>query len=159
MAIVLRSARPDDAAEIARLTLQLGYAPPLERVTAGLSRALARPGDRFLMADLDGRAVGWVHAVLIDHYVDVEPFVLVAGLVVDSTVRREGIGLALMTQVEKWATEQRCGAVRLASSSTRTAAHRFYEGIGYTNIKTQYAFAKPLDGDAASLHAFVPTVD
>ena len=50
--------------------------------------------------------------------------------------------------------------VRLASSSTRLAAHRFYEALGYTNIKTQFSFVKPLDAAAAArVHAFVPRVD
>jgi hypothetical protein len=50
--------------------------------------------------------------------------------------------------------------VRLSSSATRDAAHRFYEGLGYTNIKTQYAFVKPLDAAAAArVPTFVPRVD
>jgi hypothetical protein len=64
-----------------------------------------------------------------------------------------------MAEVEHWARQEGYGAVRVASSSTRTAAHRFYEVIGYTNIKTQYSFAKAFGRDAGSLRAFVPKVD
>ena len=40
------------------------------------------------------------------------------------------------------------------------AAHRFYEGLGYVNIKTQYSFAKPLNEAAtARVRQFVPRVD
>jgi len=159
MSFLIRDARADDAPDVARLTRQLGYSPSLEHVTASLSRILVRPGERFAIADLDGQAVGWVHAVAAD-FVDVEPFVLIAGLVVDTGVRRLGVGRGLMTHVEEWARQQGCDVVRLTSSSTRAAAHRFYERIGYTNIKTQYSFAKRLDGASpTALHAFVPNVD
>ena len=78
----------------------------------------------------------------------------------DTRVRRQGVGRGLMTHVEEWARQQGCEVVRLTSSSTRAAAHRFYERIGYTNIKTQYSFAKRLDGASpTSLHTFVPNVD
>lgn len=50
--------------------------------------------------------------------------------------------------------------VRLTSSSTRVAAHQFYEALGYTNIKTQFSFLKPLDAAAAArMRAFVPRVE
>ncbi len=50
--------------------------------------------------------------------------------------------------------------VRLSSSTTRTGAHRFYEALGYTNIKTQYSFIKPLNRVAAArVRSFVPRVD
>ena len=159
MSLLLREACVDDAPDVERLTRQLGYSPSIEHVTASLSRILGRPGERFVMADLDGQAVGWIHAVVAD-YVDVEPFVLIAGLVVDARVRRQGVGRRLMTHVEEWARLQGCNAVRLSSSSTRVAAHRFYESIGFTNIKTQYSFAKSLTGDSpATLRTFVPNVN
>ena len=65
-----------------------------------------------------------------------------------------------MAGAEEWSREQGCSVVRLTSSTTRDAAHRFYERIGYTNLKTQYSFIKPLDAAAAQrLRAFVPRVD
>jgi len=50
--------------------------------------------------------------------------------------------------------------VRLCSSAKRNVAHRFYEDLGYTNIKTQYSFIKQLDAAAAArVRTFVPRVD
>jgi len=50
--------------------------------------------------------------------------------------------------------------MRLRSSSSRTPAHRFYEGLGYANVKTQYSFVKPLDARGAEIAArLVPRVD
>lgn len=157
--MVLRDARIEDAPEIARLTEQLGYSPPPEHVVASLRRNLAREDGRIVIAELDGRAVGWVHVVVND-YVDVERYALIAALVVDSSIRRAGVGRALMARAEEWARQQGVGVMRLTSSSTRTGAHRFYERIGYSNIKTQYSFAKAIVEEAsARLDAFVPKVE
>ena len=130
----IRTARLSDAGEIAQLTTQLGY--DLTEVDAPdrLSRLLLGDDQQFFVADVDGRAVGWAH-VVFDEYIDAEPFVVVGGLVVDRNHRRLGIGRALMDRAEAWATERGCSIVRLTSSATRTVAHRFYERLGYTNIK------------------------
>ena len=155
----IRAARLSDAGEIAQLTTQLGY-DVTEAVAADrLSRLLRRDDQQFFVADVDGRTVGWVHVVFTE-YVDAEAFVVIGGLVVDRNHRRLGIGRALMDRAEVWATERGCSMVRLSSSATRTAAHRFYEGLGYTNIKTQYSFVKALNPAAAArVRSFVPHVD
>jgi hypothetical protein len=42
---------------------------------------------------------------------------------------------------------------------TRTEAHAFYERAGYTNLKTQYSFAKSVGtAGPGALRAFVPDV-
>jgi GNAT superfamily N-acetyltransferase len=156
---MIRVARASDAAEIAQLTTQLGYDLTEADAADRLSRILVRDDQRFFVADLDGRAVGWVH-VLFAEYVEAEAFVVIGGLVVDKGHRRLGVGRALMDRAENWATERGCSMVRLTSSATRNAAHRFYESVGYTNIKTQYSFIKALDSAAATrVRTFVPRVD
>ena len=157
--MTIRPGRVSDAPQISRLTSQLGYDLDVAAATERLARILPRPGQQLFVADVDGEAVGWLHAAVAD-YVDAERYVLIAGLVVDRAQRRTGIGRALMARAEAWALEQGCALVRLTSSATRTAAHRFYEDIGYTNIKTQFSFIKALDGsDRSALRAFVPRVD
>jgi len=157
--VTIRAARASDAGEIAQLTTQLGYDLTEADAADRLSRVLLRDDQQFFVADVDGRAVGWVHVVFAE-YVDAEAFVVIGGLVVDRNHRRLGIGRALMDRAEVWAKERGCAVVRLTSSATRNAAHRFYEDLGYTNIKTQYSFIKPLDPAAsARVRMFVPRVD
>ena len=117
-----------------------------------LSRLLFRDDQQFFVADLDGRAAGWVPVVFAE-YVDAEAFVVIGGLVVDRKNRRLGIGGALMNRAEVWAKERGCSMVRLSSSATRKAAHQFYENLGYVNIKTQYSFIKPLDPAAGARYS------
>jgi GNAT superfamily N-acetyltransferase len=158
MRISVREARLSDADELADLTIQLGYAVDVPAVQRRLTGLLQRTDQRFIVADVEGHVAGWLHAA-ISESVEADPYVAIVGLVVDRGHRRHGIGRRLLAKAEKWAREQRCTVVRLRSSAARTAAHRFYEHVGYTNIKTQYAFAKSVDGDERDFEAFVPRVD
>ena len=155
----VRLARISDADDIARLTGQLGYDVSASDVAARLSRILSRPDQQLLVGDLDGRPVGWLHA-LISEYVDAEAYVTIGGLVVDKRFRRTGIGRILMAEAEAWATKRGYSIVRLSSTSARTGAHRFYQELGYTNIKTQFSFIKVLDpGGEDRMKRFVPRVE
>lgn len=155
---MVRPARLSDAEAIAALTKQLGYDADTRAVSERLPRLLARSDQQFLVADHGGRAIGWIHMVVTE-YVEADAFVVIGGLVVDREYRKQGIGRRLLARAEDWAAAKGCAFVRLSSSVKRTEAHAFYERSGYTNLKTQYSFAKPV-GTAGSdaLRAFVPDV-
>ncbi|MEW5983468.1 MAG: GNAT family N-acetyltransferase [Acidobacteriota bacterium] len=158
MAISVRLARLSDADDIARLTTQLGYESDAASVAPRLARLLSRPDQQFVVAERDGRVVGWAHAV-VSEYVELDAFVVIGGLVVESTHRRQGIGSLLMREVEEWARKKGYSIVRLWSSVSRTAAHEFYRERGYTQVKTQFSFVKSLNEDGIdSVAQFVPRV-
>lgn len=159
MALSIRIAQQSDAEGIRDLTSQLGYDVDAPAAAARLSRILSRSDQQFIIAEVDGSLAGWVHAVIAES-IESERFVTIGGLVVDRRHRLKGIGRKLMEHAEQWAREQGCVIVRLRSSSTRTAAHRFYEALGYTNIKTQYCFIKSLDAARQQeVQKVIPRVD
>jgi predicted N-acetyltransferase YhbS len=156
--ITIRSARPSDAETIAALTRQLGYTAEPSAVADRLSRMLARTDQQFLVAEDEGKPVGWIH-MLFAEYVEAEAFVVIGGLVVDREYRRQGIGRRLLVRAEEWAAQHGCALVRLSSNVKRVEAHGFYERAGYTNLKTQYAFAKRVGSVGPdALGALVPDV-
>jgi len=156
--ITIRSARPSDAETITALTKQLGYDAELSTVASRLLRLLARSDQQLLVADDGGRAVGWIHMVITE-YVEADAFVVIGGLVVDREYRKQGIGHRLLTRAEEWAAQHGCALVRLSSNVKRVEAHGFYERAGYTNLKTQYAFAKRVGAvGPEALRALVPDV-
>jgi ribosomal protein S18 acetylase RimI-like enzyme len=155
----IRPARNADAASIARIGTQLGYDVDTPETAERIGRVLSRSDQQIFVAELDDQVVGWVHAMIFD-LIESEPFVVIGGLVVDSNHRRLGIARNLMARAEDWTRERGLSIVRLSSSSTRTAAHTFYKTIGYEHIKTQYAFAKSLDGAGRqTLEQFVARVE
>ena len=158
MPVLIRQANLSDCEAIARLTNQLGYDVGSGGLDARLARILARSDQRFLVAESEGTIVGWIH-VAVWEFLEVDAFAIIAGLVVDADHRRKGIGKALMEHGERWASENGRSVVRLWSSQSRTAAHQFYESLGYSRIKTQYAFAKVVQPAADDvLASLVPKV-
>jgi GNAT superfamily N-acetyltransferase len=158
MAVSTRLACATDVSDIARLTLQIGYNITASEALERLTRILGRLDHGLFVAERDGRLVGWIH-VVIQESVEAEKSVEIAGIVVDSAQRLQGTGRMLMEVAEEWARRSGCTIVRLRSTSGRHAAHRFYEHLGYTNLKTQYSFIKSLDGAGASLTRFVPKLE
>ncbi len=55
----------------------------------------------------------------------------VTALVVDEARRGEGVGRALMAEAENALREADCGLLELTNGVDRTAAHAFYEHLGY----------------------------
>ena len=155
----MRPARVTDAHEVARLTTQLGYDADASIIAARLGRLLSREDQQFFVAELDGRPVGWLHALTAE-YVESGAFIVIGGLVVDRNYRRMGVGRLLLQHAEAWAKEKGFSIVRLTSSITRAGAHQFYQDLGYAKIKTQYSFMKSIDGDGnEKLMRFIPRVD
>jgi len=155
----VRDVRLADVDDIVRLTGQLGYDVAASETAAKLSRILSRHDHRFLIAEAGGQIVGWLHAAVTET-IEAAPFVVVGGLVVDRDHRGQGVGRTLLEHAEAWATQQGCTIVRVWSSTLRTAAHVFYEHLGYTKVKTQHSFVKPVSADGVvEIKRFVPRVD
>lgn len=144
MDFTVRDAVPSDVEALVRLFAALGYPSSEPEMRVRLLRVLAEDGHRVLMAtDRTGEAIGSVHiGRLMSLDADLSGQIL--GLVVAEQARRQGVGRALMTAAENWARSRKCTKVILRSNVRRTEAHAFYERIGYTNLKTQYAFRREL---------------
>jgi len=140
----VRSMRLPDARRVADLATQLGY-PSTEGQIAWRFEALAAdPGSAIFVAeDPSGRLVGWTH-VILQAFLESDPYAEIAGLVVDSGARRQGAGRALVSAAEAWARERGCATLRVRSNMLRPESRSFYEGVGFAVIKTQHVYEKPL---------------
>jgi GNAT superfamily N-acetyltransferase len=133
-----------DAALVAGLTTELGYATSPEQTTERISILLERPDDHAaLVADEDGRVIGWVHVAI---YTSLESgrVATIGGLIVGEGHRSSGIGVELLTAAETWARENGAAKMVVRSRVTRERAHRFYEREGYRLLKTSHVFEKRL---------------
>ncbi len=141
--MTIRNAELADAARIADLATQLGYPSTTEQALVRL-RTLPRDGSHAVyVAENEDGVVGWVH--VFEHLpVAHDRVAEVAGLVVDTTCRGTGVGKRLMEAAENWARTKGLSHVFLRSNVIREPAHKFYENLGYTRIKTQHAFRKQL---------------
>ena len=148
---MIRRARPEDAAELARLSTQLGYPMSAEVATAQLAE-LAGQGDHALLvavAESSNGLAGWIQ-VSVSRIFEAPASAEIAGLVVDESGRGAGVGPRLLRAAEDWARARGCRAVRVRSNVVRERAHAFYEREGYGKVKAQQVFEKPLRGERES---------
>jgi len=141
---IVRAAQAEDCERMAGLALQLGYECTEQEVQRRLLDMQDSRQYIVLVAELAGnRVVGWV-AAYIFRTIALETLAEVSGLIVDETLRSSGIGKRLLGAAEEWARHVCCTAISVHSNVIRGRAHRFYANNGFTTLKTQRVFHKPL---------------
>ena len=129
---------------MAELSGQLGYPVSAGEMSARLSRALSDPDYFVTVAEgRNGSLLGWIGAeyrLLLEIGEEVE----IVGLVVRQGARCLGVGKALLAAAEEFARSRGLNSIRVRSNVTRPDSHPFYERMGYTRVKTQHCYRKPL---------------
>ncbi|MBP6748078.1 MAG: GNAT family N-acetyltransferase [Xanthomonadaceae bacterium] len=152
MALTVRQARAEDAADIARLSLQLDASLDPTTIAQRFTRLLAWPTHAFFVLVGDdeddgarggGPVVGFVAAEHRNLLQSGERVELIA-LVVDAERRRRGAGAALVSAAEAWASRRGVAQVVVRSSLSRDATHPFYRCLGYAHHKTQHVYTRSL---------------
>lgn len=143
-AFELRSARLADAAEVARLSTQLGYPADEEEMAERLDVVMSATDRHVLVASQGQRLWGWIGIELrttLESGLKAE----IAGLVVDAGARRSGVGKALVDAAETWVRDRGLHTVMVRSNAARMESHPFYQGLGFVRGKTQHVYFKALD--------------
>jgi len=139
----IRPARPDDAEEIARLSLELGYPASVEAIAANLASLLASARYLVAVAAQGSRLLGWA---VVERRLALESGARaeLTGLVVGISARRRGVGKSLVAAAEHWGSGQGLGSIYVRSNAARQESHPFYLSLGYHRKKTQHTYEKPL---------------
>ena len=141
---MVRPARPADAEEITRLSVELGYPASVAATVASLAALLA--SDKYLVsvATQGPRVLGWA---VVERRLSLESGerAELTGLVVGGSDRRMGVGKALVAAAERWGVEQGLGSIYVRSNVAREESHPFYLGLGYRRKKTQHTYEKQFD--------------
>jgi GNAT superfamily N-acetyltransferase len=137
MGLTIRDAQAADAERIAGLLTQLGYPTQPSGVEARLER-LAIVGDRVLVADLDGGAVGVAHLQVAPAIERDRPAAKIGALVVDAAYRGQGVGRALVQALEAEARARGCELLFVTTAEHRDDAHAFYERVGLEQTGRRY---------------------
>ena len=128
---MIRSATLADAAEIARLSAQLGQAAEASVFTERLRRIAALPTHAILVHEgKSGRLAGFIgveQRLLIESGDRVE----IVALVVDAGARRDGTGRRLVMAAEDWARARGHKLLMIGVLARNARAIRAYEGAGY----------------------------
>jgi GNAT superfamily N-acetyltransferase len=142
--INIRTAIPDDAESIARLSGELGYPTTAADARRRLFDIKTAETHAVMVAeDAPGSVVGWIH-VFRSPRLGGEPFAELGGLVVTESLRGHGIGSRLVAETERWAADRGIATLRIRTRTTRNDARLFYEDLGFVLTKTQVVFERQL---------------
>lgn len=139
----VRRAVADDAANIARLSLQLDPSLDPPTIAQRFAKLLERPTHAFfVLEDADDRTMLGFAAAEHRSLLQSGDRIELIALVVDAPLRRHGAGSALVAAVEAWAHRRGAEEMMVRSSLSREDSHPFYLGIGYTLSKTQHVYIR-----------------
>ena len=144
--ILIRPAELSDFEQVAVLLAELGR-PPVTPETEEAARAIyerhvGRTGTASLVAESDGKLIGFMSLEIRNHLNYVRPQGWIPDLIVTETARGLGAARLLLTRGFDLARERGCDRVRLESGYARTVAHQVYLAVGMTN--DGYYFTRPL---------------
>jgi GNAT superfamily N-acetyltransferase len=136
--IALREVVAADAEHIAALIDQLGYPVSAEDVAERLN-LIEAIGQRVLVAELDGRAIGCLSTSTMTVLHRPAPVGRISMMVIAEDLRGQGIGAKLVAAAERTLRDKGCQLVEVTSNLRRTDAHRFWERIGYDRTSVRFA--------------------
>ena len=132
MPVQVREAQLEDAPDVARMLLELGYDGEEALVRRRLERVLGTTDHVvFLAVERPHGVVGMVHASVSISLQD-RPRANVHVLVVASANRCAGTGRALLERLHNWALRRGIDDVGTEFPRHRKAGHLFYGKLGYS---------------------------
>ncbi|MFC6185009.1 GNAT family N-acetyltransferase [Pseudoxanthomonas japonensis] len=145
-AVVIRDARLDDAAEVARLCTLLAYPVDAGGMKERLATLLASPAHAVKVAgssngngDLLGMvAAEWRLMIEFGHRAEI------TALIVDPRARRLGLGQRLVDAACDWIRDHGGCDVFVRSNILRPESHAFYPSTGFVLAKTQHVYVRAL---------------
>ena len=138
MSYELRAAAREDAGEVLRLIGELARYEKLEHMAVGteaeLENALfgARPSCEALIAEREGRAVGFALFFTTFSTFLCKPGLYLEDLFVEPEHRGAGIGKALLRRLAALCVERGCGRFEWRVLDWNAPSIRFYESLGAT---------------------------
>lgn len=134
--ISIRAAELEDIPSLKRLFLQLGY----ETEHAILEQRLRDQHDTLctLVAESEKEVCGVIVINFIMPVHENNLWALISALVIDESLRGQGVGQQLLIASERIAAIKRCSQIELSSNETRVKAHKFYENNGYKEVRKRF---------------------
>ena len=140
--LTIRAGELNDAATLAQLMCELGYRTTTSAMQMRLQRIATDDRLRTFVAVCDGKVCGMISTLTYPSIERDDFSGRIVALVINSTMRRRGIGRALIVTAEKDFAEREISRVALNTRLDREDAHKFYESLGYE--RNGWRFVKQL---------------
>jgi GNAT superfamily N-acetyltransferase len=145
--IKIRAIELSDAVAAAALSGELGYPSTAEVFQSRIEGLNGAGAHAVFVAAAEGKVIGWVDVSLVEHLAS-DPYAEIGGLVVAEGFRSRGVGERLMRHAEQWAVAKGRTKLLVRSRVVRDKAHRFYQRIGYREVKVSKVFEKHYESSA-----------
>jgi GNAT superfamily N-acetyltransferase len=130
-AITIRRATMADAPAMAELITQLGYPSTSGEMSRRL-RDIFQHSDYLAMVVETGHHIVAMAGACLGYFFEKNhTHGRLIAMVVDASVRNQGIGARLLEAVEEWMRSRGVAEMIVNSHISRLDAHRFYEAYGY----------------------------
>ena len=146
--LAIRAAEMNDAAPLAQLMCELGYETTQSEMQMRLERIATDGRLRTFIAVRDGKVCGMISTLIYPSIEHNDLSGRIVALVILRTMRRRGIGRALIATAEKDFAQRGIRRIALNTRLTREDAHKFYESLGYE--RNGFRFTKNLSTVATS---------
>jgi GNAT superfamily N-acetyltransferase len=150
--MLIRRLKKEDLPALARLYVQFWNE---ESSPGKMQETFARlrddPDYIFLVADVDDEIAGSLMGIVCEElYGECRPFMVIEDVIVDQKFRQQGIGSALMREIEAYAVSRNCNYIIFVSERERTDSLPFYRSLGY-EPDSYRGFKKRLGGQGTRL--------
>ncbi|MCB8817491.1 GNAT family N-acetyltransferase [Desulfosporosinus shakirovi] len=143
--MIIRDMIAEDIPQIAVLYKQFwNEESSVESMYENFSKFLEDDSYLLLSAVENNQLIGSVMGIICGElYGGCKPFMVLENMIVDNKYRNHGVGKALISELEKQATEKSCSQIILVTDTNRIDACKFYESAGY-NPDTHKGYKKKL---------------
>lgn len=138
--IFIKEMSVNDSKEVRLLSAQLGYPLSLDQIEKNIHAVLINNDHNAFVAMINNQVVGWI-GVSHSLQIEVEAYTEIHGLVIDENFRNAGIGKKLIERAKEWAREKGNTKLQLHCNVIRTETHKFYEYLGFKEIKQQKVYS------------------
>jgi ribosomal protein S18 acetylase RimI-like enzyme len=140
--LTIRAAEINDAAALAQLMCALGYETTKSEMQMRLERIATDERYRTFVAVRDGKVCGMIGTLTSLSYEHNDLGGRILALVILRTMRRHGIGRALIATAERDFAQRGIRRIALNTRLAREDAYKFYEALGYK--RNGWRFVKQL---------------
>lgn len=143
--MIIREMVADDISELAKLYAQFWNEESYVETMHRQFIKFQKNSSHILVSAIENnKLIGSVMGVICEElYGDCKPFLVLENMIVDKAYRNQGVGKALISELEEIATKRNCTQVILVTESNRIDACKFYESAGYSP-QTHKGFKKKL---------------
>ena len=146
--VSIRAAAISDAAALAGLMCELGYETTKSEMQARMERITMDQRYRTFVAVHDDEVCGMIGTLTSPSYEHNDPGGRIVALATFSSMRRRGLGRALIAAAEKDFAKRGIQRVALNTQLVREDAHKFYESLGYERNGWRFVKQLSVSGDS-----------